>query len=116
MSECVLTGGHCKALLLKNAIFFLFLIEGGGIQFPTSHHLSALPSAVPVTLESGDHACYPFQRRSLLFCCSRKRQWNAVLEGSCVLGELEKNCCTTVSFRGEHFSSFSLGRDDWYIQ
>ena len=37
--------------------------------------MSALLSAVPVTLKSRDRAFYPFQRISLLFCCSRKRQW-----------------------------------------
>ena len=97
-------------------LFFPFFNRRGEIQFPTSHHLSALLSAVPVTLKSRDRAFYPFQRISLLFCCSRKRQWNAVLEGSCVLGELEKDCCTTVPFCGQRFFSLSLGRDDPYIQ
>ena len=41
MSECVRTGGHCKALLLKNAIFFLFLIEGG--KFSSLPHTIYLP-------------------------------------------------------------------------
>ena len=66
MSECVRTGGHCKALLLKNAIFFLFLIEGG--KFSSLPHTIYLPCPQLCLLPSSPETVHIIHSREEVSC------------------------------------------------
>ena len=53
LCECVCTGGHCKALLLKNAILSFFYLKGG----------NSIPSLTPFVCPALGCACYPQVQR-----------------------------------------------------